>query len=318
MIEVRLLEHALAVADEGSFALAAQVLGISQPALSRSIQSLEAQLDIQLFERSHRRIEPTDAGQIFLDKARDIIARHEELSHEMGLIQQNQSATFTLAVGPYVADMIASHALARVMETRPPIQYHLRVESWTNAVKLARSREADLAVADVSQLADDPDLELMPLENVQGYFVVRNGHPLLQSPSPSVSQILAYPLVSPSRLPPRIRGPLQQERGERADGFPGGFPAVLCEDVSVMHAIVAQSDVVGMFILPLIERELAAGTLVPLSAEIPWLHTQFGIIRLRNRPLTSHGQQLTRFIEEAAANLAAKNLELARPRRKSG
>lgn len=318
MIEVRYLEHALAVASEGSFALAAQSLGISQPALSRSIQSLEAQLQLQLFERSHRRIEPTDAGQVFLDRAREIVARHAALEREMGLVHKNEHPAFTLAAGPYAADLVAGVALARIVAERGEVQWRLRVENWNDAVKLVRAREADLAVADRSQLGDDPELEVTPLPEIQGHFVVRRGHPLLRKRRHTLEEVLRHPLVSTSRLPPRILVPLQERRGLAEARGPWSFPAILCEQVSAMRVIVADSDAVGLFILPLIERELADGALVPLACDVPWLHTQFGIVRLQKSPLAAHGQQLKAHLVDAAAELAAKGELLGKPSRQSG
>jgi DNA-binding transcriptional LysR family regulator len=315
MIEIRLLEHALAVADGGSFALAAQSLGISQPALSRSIQSLEAQLALQLFERSHRRIEPTDAGQLFLERARDLVARHADLSREMGLVEQHTCPSFTLAVGPYVAELIAGTALARMLASADQVQWRLRVESWTEVVKRVRSREAELGVADISQIDDDPELEITPLDDIQGYFMVRRDHPLLKNPllkndSPTLDKILTYPLVCTSRLPPRLFGPLQESRGSNGS-VKGGFPSVVCELISIMRTIVCQSDSVGIFTLPLVERDLVDGTLVPIREVFPWLHTQFGIIKLRKSPLSAHGQQLANCIQQVAAEVAAKARLLA-------
>jgi DNA-binding transcriptional LysR family regulator len=318
MIEVRYLEHALAVASEGSFALAAHSLGISQPALSRSIQSLEAQLQLQLFERSHRRIEPTDAGQVFLDRAREIVAHHSALEREMGLVHKNEHPAFTLAAGPYAADLVAGVALARVVAQHGAVQWRLRVENWNDAVKLVRAREADLAVADQSQLGDDPDLDVTQLPEIQGHFVVRRGHPLLRKRRQTLEEVLRYPFVCTSRLPPRLLAPMHERRGLGAMPGPGTFPAIVCEQVSAMRIIVADSDAVGIFILPLIERELTDGTLVPLVCDAPWLHTQFGIIRLQKSSLTAHGEQLNAHLVDAAAELATKAEQLAKPSRRSG
>lgn len=161
MVEIRLIEHALALADEASFAVAAQVLGISQPALSRSIQSLETQLGVQLFERSHRRIEPTNAGRIFLERARELAASHAQLTQEMGRFQPRSHTSVSLVVGPYVADLVAAPAIAGLAAEFPSSQVRLRVDGWVEAIKAVRAREVDLAVADCSQLMDDPDLAVL-------------------------------------------------------------------------------------------------------------------------------------------------------------
>ena len=141
-MELRHLRAFVAVIDAEGFARAAARLNMSQPALSRSIQSLESQLNVQLFERSHRRIEPTDAGQLFLERARDIVTRHADLARAVGIAETGANPAFTLAVGPYVADLIAGVALGRLLASQRDVQWRLRVGSWADAVKLVRAREA--------------------------------------------------------------------------------------------------------------------------------------------------------------------------------
>jgi DNA-binding transcriptional LysR family regulator len=310
MIEIRLLEHALAVANEASFALAAQTLGLSQPALTRSIQSLETQLGVQIFERGHRRIEPTDAGRMFLERARDLLARHVELSQEMGLVRQTESPTLMLVVGPYVAEQVAAHALALASMQFPEIQFCLRIEGWADGLKLLRARECELAVVECSQIMDDAELDVRPLGKNQGYLVVRAGHPLLKKDAASLEQILTYPLVSTGRLPPRLLAPLVQSRAKTGANGDSSFPAVVCEQVSVMREVVANSEAVGMFTLSLIERELATGALVPLPCQIPWLHTQFGIVSRRQRSLSSPALALAELLEQAADTQARRDEEV--------
>lgn len=310
MIEVRLLQHAIAVADEASFALAAQALGLSQPALSRSIQSLETQLGVQLFERGHRRIEPTDIGRLFLERARELLQRHVMLADEMGLMRRDAPQSVSIVVGPYVAELVAGPAVARTAKQYPHVQFQLRVDGWSEAVKCVRARECDLAIADCSQLHDDPDLEAMALGKNQGYLVVRSGHPLLAEGASGLEQALGYPLVSTGRLPPRILAPLLQHSASALAASDAGFPAILCEQVSVMREIVAQSNVVGMFTLSLIEDQLEAGLLTLLPYALPWLHTQFGVIHRRNRPLSPPAQVLVDNIRQASEVLASRDCEL--------
>jgi DNA-binding transcriptional LysR family regulator len=147
--------------------------------------------------------------------------------------------------------------------------------------------------------------------------VVRAGHPLLQVAAPTAEQIFNYPIISTSRVPPRVLSPLQQQRaavnGTKANGNrPIPFPAVVCEQVSLMRQIAAHSDAIGIFILPSIRAELAAGTLVPLAYDVDWLGTEFGIIQLRNRPLSPVGDSLVKFLRQQAAELSAAEAEIAK------
>jgi LysR family transcriptional regulator, benzoate and cis,cis-muconate-responsive activator of ben and cat genes len=77
-VELRQLRYFVAVAEELHFGHAAQRLRVAQPALSRQIQALEKDLLVQLLFRNRRRVQVTPAGQVFLERARLILARADE------------------------------------------------------------------------------------------------------------------------------------------------------------------------------------------------------------------------------------------------
>ncbi|MEM7679344.1 MAG: LysR family transcriptional regulator, partial [Myxococcota bacterium] len=77
-MEIKHLEMFVALAEVLHFGRAAQRLGCTQPALSRGVQRLETDLDVQLFERDSRNVRLTDAGQAFLQGAIDILDRASE------------------------------------------------------------------------------------------------------------------------------------------------------------------------------------------------------------------------------------------------
>ena len=76
-MELRLLKHFIAVAEELHFARAASRLHLTQPALSKQIQQLEEELGFPLFYRTKQRVELLDAGHVLLDEARRILRQAE-------------------------------------------------------------------------------------------------------------------------------------------------------------------------------------------------------------------------------------------------
>ena len=75
--EIRLLQAAITLAEELNFSRAAERLRIDQSTLSKRILELEHQLDAQLFERNHQKVKPTDAGNKFVEEARQAMAHIE-------------------------------------------------------------------------------------------------------------------------------------------------------------------------------------------------------------------------------------------------
>ena len=67
------LKYVLELLDAGSFSAAAQKLGLTQPALSLQVQSLENELDFRIVDRSRKPFELTPEGEVFVEKAREII-----------------------------------------------------------------------------------------------------------------------------------------------------------------------------------------------------------------------------------------------------
>ena len=92
-IELRLLQCALVLAEHKNFARAAKAVNVSQPTLSRNIQEIERRIETQLFERGTGGVVPTDAGEIFLEHAREVVARAADLNREMELLRGLEKGT---------------------------------------------------------------------------------------------------------------------------------------------------------------------------------------------------------------------------------
>ncbi|MXW85942.1 MAG: LysR family transcriptional regulator, partial [Boseongicola sp. SB0667_bin_21] len=84
---LRHIRYFAAVAEELHFRRAAERLNVAQPALSRSVKHLEAQLGVQLLDRSNRRVRLTHAGTVFLSGCQDVLRAME------GVIARTNKAT---------------------------------------------------------------------------------------------------------------------------------------------------------------------------------------------------------------------------------
>ena len=96
-MELRTLASFVAVVDAGSLSAAADVVRITQPALSRQVRQLERDLGIALFRRGHRRLELTSAGREFLPVARDLIQRDDNARRLATTLGAGRLSTVTIA-----------------------------------------------------------------------------------------------------------------------------------------------------------------------------------------------------------------------------
>jgi DNA-binding transcriptional LysR family regulator len=299
MIEFRHLIHALALAEHRNFARAAESLHLSQPALTRSIQNLEDRMGAALFVRGRKGVDPTDAGQLMLKRARSIIGQTEDLMRE-GLAFRKQNTTeIRIATGPYPAHMLVAPTVARQLAADPTFRFDLRIDHWVKVVKILKERSTDLAICESSEL-DDPELEVVPLRAHRGHVVVRPGHPLLESKGAmDFNQVIQWPLAITSRLPPRLMRQLIPSLNGATFA-----PAVNCEDIGVVKSIVMNSDALGFFPLSLVAQDLELGQLKIVPVDAPWLETKFAVIRLKDRVLARSVEAFIREIQETDAEMA--------------
>jgi DNA-binding transcriptional LysR family regulator len=99
-VDLRQLRVFVAVAEELHFGRAARRLHLAQPAVSQHVRSLEAELGVVLLERTSRRVGLTPAGQLLLDGARDLLARHDRLVERLAQARTGHSGEVGLGVTP--------------------------------------------------------------------------------------------------------------------------------------------------------------------------------------------------------------------------
>lgn len=296
MLDLRLLSHALALAEQGSFARAARAIHLSQPALSRSIQTLESQLGIRLFERDRKGIQPTDAGHLVLARARSLSLQSADLEREIGILQKGGGVGVRVASGPYPAQLLVGHALARCLKAVPGFRAKVVVDAWPKVIQMVQDREADLGVCEVSDMTM-PEMQALPLRRRQGHAVARCGHPLATKPSLAMRDLLEYPLVFTNRLPPRVLGKLLPPGSQQSP------PSIRCESLQVTADIIKGCDAIAFFPDTMVHTEVMSNELVPLDFAPDWLHSAFHLIRIRERVVSPAAAMVWEMILEVDTTL---------------
>ncbi|MFM7181115.1 MAG: LysR family transcriptional regulator [Verrucomicrobiales bacterium] len=276
MLDLRLITNALALAEHGSFARAARAVNLSQPALSRSIQTLEAHMGVILFVRGKRDIQPTDAGKLFLDRSRMILLQSEDLEREIGVMKKGGGVGLRLACGPYPARLLVGRALAKCLVRVPDFCASVAVNAYPEVIQMVAEREADLGICEASDM-NAPELESLPLRRRVGRAVARANHPLVGRTTLTMDELLRYPLVFTTRLPPRLLGKLLGNESRAVT------PAIRCESLQVAIDVILHSDAIAIFLEPMVRDRVNSGELALLNFFPEWLHSAFSLIWIRDR-----------------------------------
>lgn len=263
-MNLRHLEHWLALADTGSFSRAAEKLHITQSALSRSIQSLEEELGGALVDRIGKRNELTPLGQSVLERARRIVHEASELKQGAALLQQGHMGSLRVGLGsgpgamlmtPWLVYMADHHPGVKVSVTRGPTELQLQQ---------LRDRTLDALVVDVRRVVPAADLRIGPTFDMPAGMICRAGHPLLAQYPDGVpfKALRSWPVAS-IPLSEEVARILVARYGAMAD--PGELTTLQCEEIPSLLQTVQQTDAIYLGILGAARQELLRGELVQLS-----------------------------------------------------
>lgn len=283
MHSVKQIEIIRALARRRHFGLAAKDLGVSQPALTRSLKQLEADLGVRLFDRQG--VTPTLFGEIVLRHGGRAIAEFDELTRELALARGLEIGELRIAAGPYPADISGERAVGLLLQTHPKIFVEMQSANWERAVRDVLDGAVDLAFADAGEAGQNPDLQVEPIRKSQLSFFCAAGHPLSEKEQIAFEDLLEYPWVGPT-LPGRASAGLPATDKpfavvDRAQGRV--HPRALVGSFSAVKQIVLAGHALGAAISSQLARELSDGLCVLLPIATPWLTLNYGFITKRGR-----------------------------------
>ncbi|RYD30532.1 MAG: LysR family transcriptional regulator, partial [Verrucomicrobiaceae bacterium] len=144
-MELRHLRYFVAVASHGSFNRAAEILNITQPPLSRQVKDLEEHLGVALLVRGTNSLKLTEAGELFYEEAREVIARADDAVSRV----RGETGKEVLRVGyaPSMTSGIMSAALARFQAVTPGVRIELADLSSREINEMAAAGRLDLVVS---------------------------------------------------------------------------------------------------------------------------------------------------------------------------
>ena len=200
-VELRHLEHFVAVAEEMHFGRAARRLHMAQSPLSQSIRRLEAELGVPLFERDRRRVALTAMGQAMLPGAREALAAARRAGQSAKLAASGQVGQVRIGFVGSAAFSLIPDLVRAVREAAPALRLHLH--ELPSAEQLAALRDGLLDLAIVRAQASSAGLQVEVLRQEALVAALPDTHRLSGHARVALRELADDPWI----LFPRARGP---------------------------------------------------------------------------------------------------------------
>jgi DNA-binding transcriptional LysR family regulator len=161
------------VAKWGNFTRAAEALGYAQSSVTTQIQKLEGQYGAVLFDRFGRKMRPTQAGEVLLPYARQILALQAEAKAQLS---EQQTGTLTIGTIETLAAFYLPPVLQALGETHPRITVALQSGNEASIVQAVKEGQCDLGLI-LDHLSADPDVVCLPLRKEAFAIIARPDSP---------------------------------------------------------------------------------------------------------------------------------------------
>jgi DNA-binding transcriptional LysR family regulator len=292
-VELRQLRHLTAVLQRASFSAAATELNITQPALSKSLRTLETSLGVRLLDRGPNGVRATVYGEQLAAYAHLVLAQVAEAEQEIEALRGARKGRLRIGAVPASLRTIVPVAARNFLADRPDVQLSI-VEALNDVLLGSLQRGAlDLVISVLPAEPFPPEIESRVLTREPMAIVGQPGHPLAGKSNLALADLCDFSWVVPERLEPDRR---QLDRLFGRARLP--LPKVVMETTSVTLLPAMLSGTTFLSYLPASSVQAGGCVALPLSGAT-WMRTTVAAFRQKGplRPL------LGRFLSaiEAAA-----------------
>jgi LysR family transcriptional regulator, pca operon transcriptional activator len=297
-LDRRHLTHLAAVALHANVTRAAEALGITQPALSRSVQEIERLLGLRLFDRLPQGMIPTSACRAVLERAQGVLAGFEDLEREAQRFGERFAGELTVGLGPAVAGGSAVAEVGRLLARHPGLRGRLVISSAVELVRRLQALEIDFFVGEQTPVEGDAEsLVLEPIE-YDAVLLCRAGHPILAAAEP-LREVTRYPVALMGPPPAGITSLRELLREGRPNLPADWLPNLVLDHPAALRTLLLEEDFLGGSAAYAHADDLRSGSLRVVPLPRPVHRGRVGPVRLRDRSLPPAGEALWKAISDA-------------------
>jgi DNA-binding transcriptional LysR family regulator len=297
-MDTRQLHAFCEVVERKSFSLAAERLGVTQPAVSLQVRALEKRLGTQLLDRSGRRVEPTEAGAKLYKSAQRLLALEEEIVSELAEDATGE-LTGTLEIGASTGPggVILARLLCRFADDHPTLHVALSVFDTQTVVERIADRTLELGVVGAAPRHRGVDYEPFLRDTV--ILVAPPGHRFANR-TVTLEELRTERLIL-MQEGAGVRQMLEEELRRAGTRLRDLAPAIELGLQESVTSAVRGGFGVTFISRSSVENDLAAGTLVEARVEGLELEREIHLVRATGRTETRAARAFVEFARGALA-----------------
>lgn len=191
------LRHLVCLADLGSYVQASKALFLTQPALTRSIQSLEEEMGGRLFDRLGRRIELTALGREVLYRARQLVSDAEALKQTGKVMHAGLIGVMRMGLSSAPGALFSTPLMLYMAEHHPRLKVEISRGHTDVLLKQLLDQQLDGAIVDIRAMRPSSQLQVAQAFELATGFLVRKDHPLTRlDRAATLLDLQHYPIAS--------------------------------------------------------------------------------------------------------------------------
>lgn len=299
------LQTFLAVVDAGNYTAAAELLHMSQPAVSQQIRALEEQLgNVRLFRRVGQRMVPTHAGEELLVVARELVTLAERAEQNIRALRGQIAGRVTIGCTPSSGEHLLPPLLATFHTLFPTVTLTVQVAPSEILFDALTTHQISILLIEEQQRRRGWESQILGREELT--LLAPQGHPLLQQ-----EQVPFGMLREQSLVLPRAGTPLRRtiEDGLRRRGVAATDLQVALEADSVALVMQGVQSGMGLAFVPNTRLSRACNLEAVDLAGAP-LHQEWYVLRVRERGAARASQELYTFLTSPSSRIILNRLGL--------
>lgn len=297
-LESRQIRHLAAIGQHGTFVSAAKALGLSQPALSLSIQRLEDILKVPLVERGRNGATLTEPGRILAQRSEEVDALIAAVVQDIELASQGIKGKLRIGGTPLATSNIIPDTISRILAQTKDVEFEIVEATDEDLIDLLDRGALDTCVCASGQIAEGGAYAFTPLFEAKTVLAMRPDNPLAAHARLSLDTLQDEVWALP---PSGGTFRKQIEALYVTSGWPMPKRLIETSTIATLLKIVRMTDAISLLSRQLIRDELELGMLKCIEINHPLAPRIFGILTRNDRAPST----LARLFHQTAVDLTA-------------